>query len=219
MSDKKAEAKPEGAAAAPAAAEGGGGGGIKSWLPLLVTILLMPALAFVTTKFLIVPKVLHARGGEAEPEETTEEGGDAHGAKPEAKHGEEKADKGHGEAKKPEKAEKAEHGEKAKGGGKGKKQTAQLSKMIVNVAGTAGTRYLMSSITIVGTHSDLKGLIEENKDQLLDLANSALASKTISDLEKPGSRNQLRSELMSTFNNALGGNIVQEIYFTEFAIQ
>ena len=91
--------------------------------------------------------------------------------------------------------------------------------MIVNVAGTAGTRYLMSSITIVGTHADLKAVVEENKDQLLDLANSALASKTISDLEKPGSRNQLRSELMSIFNNALGGTIVQEIYFTEFAIQ
>ncbi len=214
MSDKKEEAKPEAAAGAPAAPAGGGG--IKALLPLVVTIVLMPVLAFVTTKFLIVPKILHARGGEAEPEEAAEEGGDAHGAKPEAKHGEEKADKGHGEAKKP---EKAEHGEKGKGGGKGKKQTAQLSKMIVNVAGTAGTRYLMSSITIVGTHADLKGLIEENKDQLLDLANSALASKTISDLEKPGSRNQLRSELMSIFNNALGGTIVQEIYFTEFAIQ
>ena len=212
MSDKKAEAKPEGAVAV-APAEGGGGGGLKSWLPLVVTILLMPALAFVTTKFLIVPKVLHARGGEAEPEEAAEEAGDAHGAKPEAKHGEEKADKGQGEAKK------AEQGEKGKGGGKGKKQTAQLSKMIVNVAGTAGTRYLMSSITIVGTHADLKAVVEENKDQLLDLANSALASKTISDLEKPGSRNQLRSELMSIFNNALGGTIVQEIYFTEFAIQ
>lgn len=213
MSDKKAEAKPEGAAAPAEGGGGGGGGGLKSWLPLVVTILLMPALAFVTTKFLIVPKVLHARGGEAEPEEAAEEAGDAHGAKPEAKHGEEKADKGQGEAKK------AEQGEKGKGGGKGKKQTAQLSKMIVNVAGTAGTRYLMSSITIVGTHADLKAVVEENKDQLLDLANSALASKTISDLEKPGSRNQLRSELMSIFNNALGGTIVQEIYFTEFAIQ
>ena len=212
MSDKKEEPKPEAAAAAGAHA---GGGGIKALLPLVVTIVLMPVLAFVTTKFLIVPKILHARGGEI-PEEAAEEGGDAHGAKPDAKHGEEKADKGHGDAKKP---EKAEHGEKGKGGGKGKKQTAQLSKMIVNVAGTAGTRYLMSSITIVGTHADLKSLIEENKDQLLDLANSALASKTISDLEKPGSRNQLRSELMSIFNNALGGTIVQEIYFTEFAIQ
>ena len=209
MSDKKEEPKPEAAAAAGAPA---GGGGIKALLPLLVTIVLMPVLAFVTTKFLIVPKILHARGGEV-PEEAAEEGGDAHGAKPEAKHGEDKADKGHGEAKKP------DAGEKGKAGGKGKKQTAQLSKMIVNVAGTAGTRYLMSSITIVGTHADLKGLIEENKDQLLDLANSALASKTISDLEKPGSRNQLRSELMSIFNNALGGTIVQEIYFTEFAIQ
>ena len=50
-------------------------------------------------------------------------------------------------------------------------------------------------------------------------ANSALASKTISDLEKPGARNLLRAELISVFNNALSGGLVQEIYFTEFAVQ
>ena len=211
MSDHKAEAKPEGAAAAPAAAPAGGGG-IKSWLPLVVTIVLMPTLAFVTTKFVIIPKVLHARGGEA-TEEKPEEAADEHGAKPEAKHGEEKKD-AHGESKKPEKEEKGKHGS-----GKGKKQTAQLTKMIVNVAGTAGTRYLMSSMTLVSNNPELKSIVEENKDQLLDLSNTALANKTIADLEKPGSRNQLRAELMSIFNNALGGNIIQEIYFTEFAIQ
>ena len=72
----------------------------------------------------------------------------------------------------------------------------------------------MADISVV-----FKTLIEENNDQLLDLANTAMASKTISDLEKPGSRNQIRAELISIFNNALGGNLVQEIYFTEFAVQ
>ena len=57
------------------------------------------------------------------------------------------------------------------------------------------------------------------RDQLLDLSNTTMASKTISDLKKPGSRNQIRAELISIFNNALGGNLVQEIYFTEFAVQ
>jgi flagellar basal body-associated protein FliL len=82
-----------------------------------------------------------------------------------------------------------------------------------------GTRYLMTSFTLVGTANDFKTVVEENKDQLLDLANTAMASKSISDLEKPGARNQLRSELISIFNNALGGGFVQEIYFTEFAVQ
>ena len=91
--------------------------------------------------------------------------------------------------------------------------------MIVNVAGSMGSRYLMTSFTLVGTQNDFKSVIDENKDQILDLANTAMASKSITDLEKPGARNQLRAELISIFNNALGGNFVQEIYFTEFAVQ
>ena len=136
--------------------------------------------------------------------------------KPEAK---EAAAGGHDkeakDAKEPKDAKEA-HSKKP---GKGKRQTIALSKMVVNVAGSGGTRYLMSSATLVGSISNFKENIEENKDQLLDLAISTLSSKTISDLEKPGSRNQIRAELISLFNNALGSPLVQEIYFTEFAIQ
>jgi flagellar FliL protein len=91
--------------------------------------------------------------------------------------------------------------------------------MIVNLSGTMGTRYLMSSVTLAGFQPDFKAKIEENKDQLLDLATGALSGKTITDLEKPGARNQIRAELLSLFNNALGNNVVQEIYITELAIQ
>ncbi len=34
----------------------GGGGGIKAWLPLILTMLLMPALAFGVAKFVILPQ-------------------------------------------------------------------------------------------------------------------------------------------------------------------
>jgi flagellar FliL protein len=91
--------------------------------------------------------------------------------------------------------------------------------MLVNVAGTMGTRYLMTSVTLVGNTGDFKTKIEENKDQLTDLATGALSSKTISDLEKPGARNVIRSELLTVLNNALGGPLIQEIYITEMAIQ
>jgi flagellar FliL protein len=198
MSDKKAEGpKPEGdAKAASGKPEGApGGAGVKAWLPLLVTVVLMPVLAFATTKFLILPKVVQARGSSG------------------AGHEEPASSSGH-EGSKGEK----EHGKEAKSPGK-KKQTFQISKVIVNVAGSMGARYLMTSFTLVGTHNDFKTTIEANKDQLLDLANTAMASKTIADLEKPGARNQLRTELISVFNNALGEGLVQEIYFTEFAVQ
>ena len=127
-----------------------------------------------------------------------------------------KDDKGH--EKEPGDHAKPKETKDGKNSGK-KKQNVPITKVIVNVAGSMGARYLMTSFTLVGTQADFKTVIEENKDQLLDLANTAMASKTISDLEKPGARNQLRAELLSVFNNALGNGLVQEIYFTEFAVQ
>jgi len=91
--------------------------------------------------------------------------------------------------------------------------------MLVNVAGTMGTRYLMTSVTLVGNTPEFTSKINENRDQLMDLATGTLSVKTISDLEKPGARNVIRAELMTVFNNALGGPVVQEIYITEMAIQ
>src|SRR5579885_2485019 len=99
------------------------------------------------------------------------------------------------------------------------KITVPMSKILVNVAGTMGTRYLMTSVTLVGTATNFNEKIDENKDQLMDLATSTLSSKTISDLEKPGARNVIRAELITVFNNALGGPLVQEVYITEMAIQ
>jgi flagellar FliL protein len=94
-----------------------------------------------------------------------------------------------------------------------------LTKILVNVAGTMGTRYLMTSVTLVGTDETMRTKVEQNKDQLLDLATGSLSTKTISDLEKPGSRNVIRAELLTVFNNALGGPFIKEIYITELAIQ
>jgi flagellar protein FliL len=165
---------------------------------LLVTVLAMPLLAYATTTFLLLPKLRQA----ALPpvDEPAHESGKSTA----------KAEGG--------KATKSETGGKHTAAAKAK-QSVSLNKLIVNVAGTAGTRYLMTSMTLVGTTTEFKNAIESNRDQLVDLANATLSSKTIGDLEKPGARNQLRTELTSAFNNALGDTLVQEIYFTELAIQ
>jgi flagellar FliL protein len=171
-------------------------GGLKGWLPLIVTILAMPALAFATTQYIILPKIHSALGA---PANTGAPGGEdpgAHGGGGDASHA--PASGGHG--------------------GKGK-ATASLNKMIVNVAGTLGTRYLVASVTLVGSGADFKNRIDDHRDQLLDVATGTLSNKTIADLEKPGARNEVRAELMSVFNNVLGANAVREIYITELAIQ
>jgi flagellar FliL protein len=167
------------------------GGGLKPWLPLIVAVVCMPMLAFATMRLVLLPKLERAVN-------QTKPGAAVSNAPAEA-------------------ARSEKEGEKA--GGDKAKVTVALSKMLVNVAGTMGTRYLMTSVTLVGNTTDFKSKIDENKDQLMDLATSTLSSKTIADLEKPGARNVIRAELMTVFNEALGAPLVQEIYITELAIQ
>lgn len=193
MSDKKAEAGKPAEGAAPAS------GGIKAMLPLILNVVLMPVMAYVMTVFVLLPKInsagitAHAKTESAEPAE----GGGG-----------------------------GEHGEPAKeeGGGKhgasgGKVSVPLSAKVLVNVSGTAGTRYLLASLTLVGANAELKESVEKSDAQLRDVASSVLATKTIADLDKPGSRNLIRTELISAFNGVLGEGRVKEIYFTEFAIQ
>ena len=167
------------------------GGGLKSWLPLIITIITMPLLAFATTRFVLLPKMVRALGAANAA------------AVPDAATAPAAASAATGEPGKPPTT----------------KVTVPMTKLLVNVAGTMGTRYLMTSVTLVGNTADFKDKIENNKDQLMDLATGALSSKTIADLEKPGARNVIRSELMTVLNNALGGPVIQEIYITELAIQ
>jgi flagellar protein FliL len=156
------------------------------WLPLIITVVIMPALAFATTRFVLLPQMKQALAhGGAAPVESTGTNTEVGPALIEGKI----------------------------------KQTVPLKRILVNVAGEHGARYLQISVTLVGTDENLKDRIEKNSDQLADLGAGTLSTKTISDLEKPGARNVIRNELMTVFNNALGGPFIKEIYFTEMAIQ
>jgi flagellar FliL protein len=104
-------------------------------------------------------------------------------------------------------------------GGKDKFLVNLNGKILVNVAGTGGTRYLLANLTLVSSNPDLKTAVEKNDAQLRDVAGGVLGSKTIGDLEKPGARNLIRTELISVFNSVLCNGTVTEIYLTEFAVQ
>lgn len=132
-----------------------------------------------------------------------------------------KIQSGHGSANAGEESAVDSHGASANDGkGAKTKVTVPLAdKVLVNVAGTAGTRYLVARIALVGKKADLKTKVEESDPQLRDAAASILAIKTIGDLEKPGMRNIIRAELIAAFNDILGKESVADIYLTEFAVQ
>ena len=193
----KGAAKEAAPAAATAAAPAAESGGIKPFIPLLANLILMPVLAYAMTAFVLVPKLAKKAG---HTDAAVESAAPAHG-------------------------EESSHGGKSEGGsavdsnGKIKYSVPLSKKTLVNVSGTMGTRYLLAEFILVGNSASLKTQVEKNDAELRDAAASALASKTIADLEKPGIRNLVRSELITIFNSILGKGAVSEIYLTEFAIQ
>lgn len=172
--DDSSSANEKDAAAAPSP------GGFKAWLPLLLTVVLMPLLAYGMTEFVLLPQI--------------EKGLGIHG------------------------------GSSSVGGAGGnqanaKTQSVAMNKLLVNVAGTMGARYLLVSLSVVGTGDNFPALMKQHDAQLRDMACGALATKTLADLEKPDARNLIRTQLITGFNNILGNSVVREIYLTEFAIQ
>lgn len=206
------------AAAAPA-----GGGGIKAMLPLILNLVLMPAVAFALTQFVLLPKLkapapaAHGAPAEGEDAHATEDDGghgaaeDSHGAK----------DDGHGAPK--EDAHGGGGGDAHGGGGKAAKSAKApvplSSKILVNVSGTMGSRFLQANISVVGAKKNLSSLVEEFDAQLRDAASSVLAAKTLADLEKTGSRNLIKAELVGAFNHVLGQGSVTDVFLTDFAVQ
>ena len=90
--------------------------------------------------------------------------------------------------------------------------------MVVNVAGTEGKRYLRTTVEVGAAPKDAKHL-EELKAPLLDAAVAVLGKKELASLLEPGDRQELREELKTRFNAALGHPLVTHVYLTEFIVQ
>ena len=175
-------------------------------VPIIAVCVLMPAISFATTQYLLLPKI---RGAVLEQKTIV------HAAKEESGKGE--AKKGHGEAAK------GGHGKEEHGKGEvatsGGAFAYDFENIIVNLSGAMGTRYLKTSFTTLSENPDLKKLIEENKKQLLDVALTVLGTRSMADLEQPGAKNVVRNDLMANFNQALKSDLVSQIYFSEFVVQ
>jgi flagellar protein FliL len=189
----KTEAPP--AEAAPAAAAipaAPAGGGIKTWIPTLVAVVLAPVLCWSVVQFLLMPQLKQSL--------TVDVAGDAH-ATPAAAPA--KAAGGHG-------------GKAPKGGDA---SSYKFENVVVNLAGTMGTRYLKTTFIVTGTQTDIAARFEAARPQLLDVTISVLSSLTLHDLEEPGAKNVIRQKLVNSYNQALGQRVAEQVYFSDFVVQ
>lgn len=213
MAAPKTETPPAaGTAAAAAGAAGAGGaggaappapvkkGGIGAWIPLIAAVVLAPVVTWATVELVLLPR-LRSQMTAAAPGEPSAEAAPAAPAAP---------------------AQGTKSGKEAKGakessGGPG---TYEFLNVVVNLAGTLGTRYLKTSFVVTPVKGqDLKPLFEGSRARMMDVTLNVLSSLTLSDLEEPGSKNIIREKLVMAYNQALGKKIADQIYFSDFVIQ
>jgi flagellar FliL protein len=156
------------------------------WLPVVVIIVLMPAISFAMTQFVLIPHIQSSLGAQQ-----------ANGASADGKGGA-KTD--------PNKPAKPTF-------------SYQFDDIVVNLSGAMGTKYLKTSFALFSSNPDLQKIITDNKSHLLDVALNVLSSKSMADLEAPGSKNLVRNDLITNFNQALNSEVIEQIYFSEFVVQ
>ncbi|NPV53685.1 MAG: hypothetical protein HPY71_09190 [Firmicutes bacterium] len=90
---------------------------------------------------------------------------------------------------------------------------------IVNIARTDAERYLKVSISIELTTASAAREVKTKLVRMRDVVINVLTSKTLSELDSPKGKEELRRELVQAFNSNLDTGKVRNVFFTDFVIQ
>ncbi len=203
MAEKKNDSdSASGAAAAPAPSKGG----VKALLPALLAIVLAPAATFAVAHFVILPRFEAGLRAAVDGTDASAAHVPSTAAKP--------APSGQGGSKSSGKAGSAKDAAPVDGD-----NSYRFENVVVNLAGTMGTRYLKVGFLVTGEKPDVAARFEAERPRLGDVTLAVLSSLTLSDLEEAGSKNLIRERLVAAYNQALGARVVDSLYFSEFVVQ
>jgi flagellar FliL protein len=115
-----------------------------------------------------------------------------------------------------------EHGSSRHGeaeGTAGESSFHTIESVVVNPAGTAGTRFLSCSVNFeVDNKEDLKAFAALDV-QIRDLLITILSSKTVDELADVSDRNRMRREILAVVNKLAAPAKAKAVYLTDFVLQ
>lgn len=169
-----------------------GGSNLKKMIMFGVPIFLVQLVViyFLTAKF-IVPMTAsaHTTGHETATENTT---GEKEGEAAEA-------DEGHGDAK--------------------EDHIYVVKDLIINPAGTNGTRFLLTTIGFKVSSAGAEAELEKKDIELRDILNTTLTSKGLDELIDVHQRDSLRSEITGKVSAMMKTGKLRNVFFSKFIIQ
>lgn len=163
------------------------------WVPLILVLLFIPIITLLLTELVVVPRLRSSLGEPASAGQTTTTTTAA-----------------------PVGAAAAEGQAAASGAAVNE---VIFSDIVANLSGTMGTRFMKVSFHVTSRDPQLALVVQSKRPRVQDAIITTLSSRTIQELEATGGRNALRVALIASINQAIGLDIVEELFFTEFIIQ
>lgn len=123
-------------------------------------------------------------------------------------------------AKKPEAPKKHEssHGE-SKSEGEGNGLVYAVKDMVINPAGTNGSRFLSVSFGFELANSDLTGELEARDPLVRDALITIMSSKTVAQLTDAREKEITRLQIKKRLSDLLETSDITAVYFTDFVLQ
>ena len=101
----------------------------------------------------------------------------------------------------------------------GAKSIFVVKDVIVNPAGTNGTRFLLTTVGFEINNAEREKDLEKKEVQVRDVLNTVLTSKGLDELVRPDQREALRKEIFQKVGEMLPAGTLTNVYFSKFIIQ
>jgi flagellar FliL protein len=94
-----------------------------------------------------------------------------------------------------------------------------IEDIVVNPAGSGGTRYLCTTVALESTQPVVAEEVTEREPQIRDTLIEILSKRTVEDLSALSTREELRAEIKIAVNDLLVSGEVVGVYLSNFVLQ
>ncbi len=99
------------------------------------------------------------------------------------------------------------------------RKVLELTNIIVNPAGSQGSRFLMTTVALSIVGEEAYQILESHEIEVRDRVTSILESRTMAQLTAPGARDSLKVQIAAMAATLVGPSVPVQVYLPQFVIQ
>ncbi len=111
------------------------------------------------------------------------------------------------------------HGGEAAEAGEGEKQMIELSNIVVNPAGSQGSRFLMATVAVTVADEAGEKVLRAHEIEFKDKVVTILETLTMAQLSAPGARDSLKLRIATAAGTIIGAKVPVKVFLPQFVIQ